>query len=84
MKYKVAHWGDSNTNGVNNITILPATLSPKSLDMFQQTVVFPCAYDEAKTEQAIMLATKLCAFMNELEEKKRMVVELMDIAGSKG
>lgn len=37
--------------------------------------------DPEREERARMLAHKVCAFLNELEEKKAQITELMNIAG---
>lgn len=37
--------------------------------------------DLEREERARMLAHKVCAFLNELEEKKAQITELMNIAG---
>lgn len=81
MKYKVQAWGNPKRAGVNRITVTPEQINAEQLDEEQQLAIFPVGYSMMKEEQARMLATKVCAFLNELEEKKAQIAELMNIAG---
>lgn len=83
MKYKVGTWGPANKPGLAWVSVLPAHLDPPHLDNSEQICLFPVGHDPVREEQARMLAKKVCAFLNELEEKKAQIVELMTIAGSK-
>lgn len=81
MKYRVQGWGDTKTAGYSSFSVCPDGTPSDRLSIDTQTAVFPVNYDRAREEQARMLANKVCAFLNELEEKKTQLLELMTIGG---
>lgn len=81
MKYRVAAWGGV-PGAARCVTVLPDMLKSVRMNEADQVAIFPYNGDHAKEEQARMLATKVCAFLNELEEKKAQLLELMTIAGA--
>lgn len=78
MKYVVQGWGDNRRPGYASFTVQPSLAGN---DQARAAALFPVNYDPEREERARMLANKVCAFLNELEEKKAQIAELMNIAG---
>lgn len=83
MKYEVTHWTREGKRTA--YTVGPPTPNGTQYpDYIQKAVAeFPVhpSGDPEREERARMLAHKVCAFLNELEEKKAQITELMNIAG---
>ena len=85
MKYEVTSWGGARQPTLS-ITVGPPV--PDGSRMSEQAHSFVATFpvtppnDVERGNRARMLATKVCAFLNELEEKKAQLLELMTIAGA--
>ncbi len=85
MKYDVSHW--MRGGKVTSYSVgppLPRTGIPLTDVQHTFVATFPVhpPDDAERTERAYMLAKKLCDFLNEFEEKKQQVADLMKIAAS--
>lgn len=84
MKYAVTSWGGNN-QPTPILTVGPPV--PNGSRMLEQAHSFVATFpvtppnDAERAERARMLATKVCAFLNEMEEKKAQLIELMTIGG---
>lgn len=85
MKYEVTSWGGERQPKLS-ITVGPNAPDGDKTSQHEHSFVatFPVVppNDPERAERARMLATKVCAFLNELEEKKAQLLELMTIAGA--
>lgn len=85
MKYGVTSWGG---NKLPKLIFTVGPNVPNNSKMSEQEHSFVATFpvlppnDPERAERARMLATKVCAFLNELEEKKAQLLELMTIAGA--
>lgn len=84
MKYFVQGWGHGGA-GTTSFTVGSDPKGHQGFDTYSPHVVaqFPVhpRGDVERRERALMLANKVRDFLNELEEKKAQVAELMNIAG---
>jgi hypothetical protein len=78
VNYVVQGWGDNKRAGFSSFTVQPSLAGN---DFSRRVALFQVNYDPEREERARMLAHKVCAFLNELEEKKAQITELMNIAG---
>jgi hypothetical protein len=81
MKYKGVSWGKSCVCVTVGPDIPVSTLHEYEPHIVAQFPVNPNG-DVERKERAVMLAKKLVDFLNEFEEKKQQVADLMKIAAS--
>ncbi len=81
MKYKGVTWGKPLVSVTVGADIPLTTLQDYQPHIVAEFPVNPPG-DVERRERAIMLAKKLVDFLNELEEKKQQVADLMKIAAS--
>jgi hypothetical protein len=81
MKYKGVTWGRPTVSVTVGPDIPLTTLADYEPHIVAQFPVNPPG-DVERRERAIMLAKKLVDFLNEFEEKKAQVADLMKIAAS--
>lgn len=81
MKYELRGWGDATKKGYSDFSIV-AVSEPQHRHLRDENslVVFPVKYDPVREETARDLATKLVAYLNDLDDKINDVKTLMSIA----
>jgi len=88
MKYHIHRWGPPSNIAHSAVTISPvdrtlmASNLSKHIENKEALIVFYCNNDPYLSKRQEALATKVCAYLVELEEKITMVEELMSIAAA--